>query len=120
MKKILVKMFRLPLGAFAGLFTLGAVSSYAAEAELVPPEQDYYLHTNQRINDFHELAWVDTPGDMLVSDALTVEAWVFWEGSDLAEIQELENRNRDAMTLFCGQRANGIHCDIENLGGHQA
>ena len=69
-----------------------------ANAQLVPPAQDLYLHVYQKA-DFccgnddwgivsqHELAWVDTPGNLIVSNALTVEAWVLWEGSDFEEVQ---------------------------------
>ena len=86
----------------------GAICSKAAEPALTPPQQDYYLHTKQKVTDQHELAWVETPGDLLVSDAVTVEAWVYWEGSDLTEIEELANLDWDKMTLFCGQRAYGF------------
>jgi hypothetical protein len=39
---------------------------------------------------------------------LTVEAWVFWEGSDWQEIQAATGTDVDFMTLFCGQRAYGF------------
>jgi len=99
------------------LFALGVISSHAAQPGLTPPAQDYYLHTNQRIHDRHELAWVETPGSLIVSNALTVEAWVYWEGTDLTETDELTNRDRQQMTLFCGQHAYGFYHDAKHLGG---
>jgi len=91
-----------------------------ASAQLVPPPQDAYLHFTQRA-DFgdpnvppfaeaiHELAGVETPGDLTVSDALTVEAWVLWEDSDWEEAQAATGIDTDTMTLFCGQGAYGFH-----------
>jgi len=99
----------------------------AASAQLVPPPQDLFLHVYQKVDfccgkiddnmsgfDFwashsrHELAWVDTPGDQIVSDALTVEAWVLWEGSDFEEAQAATGVDMDRMTLFCGQKSYGF------------
>jgi len=117
MKRVFLMVFHLSLVSFASLFNLGVISSYAAE--LVPPAQDYYLHVSQKIElsggvaawdvSAHELAWVETPGDLTVSDALTVEAWVLWDGSDLEEIQLATGIDLNRMTLFCGQRAYGFY-----------
>jgi len=86
----------------------------------VPPAQDAYLHFTQRASFHnldlapftevnHDLAGVETPGDLIVSDALTVEAWILWEGSDWDEVQAATGIDMDTMTLFCGQRAYGFH-----------
>ena len=47
---------------------------------------------------------METPGDLTVSDALTVEAWVLWDGIDLEEIQLATGIDLNRMTLFCGQK----------------
>jgi hypothetical protein len=119
MKKVFLMVFRLSLVSFACLLILGVTFSPLAEAQPQPPEQDYYLHFSQKIElsggvaawdvSGHELAWVETPGDLTVSDALTVEAWVLWDGSDLEEIQLATGIDLNRMTLFCGQRAYGFY-----------
>jgi hypothetical protein len=123
-KKAFLMAFRLSLVAFASLFNLGAISSYAAE--LVPPAQDYYLHFNQwplinpggGLNPFHhQHAAVDTPGDLFVSDALTVEAWILWEGTDLEEIQAATGIDLDKMTLLCGQNNYGFRYRSDGIEG---
>jgi len=120
-------VFRITFGAVACLLSFCPVFSSLAEAQLLPPEQDYYLHVYQRVNFCcgavddakngidqwafgarHEFAWVETPGDLIVSDALTVETWVLWEGSDFEEVQAASGVDMDKMTLFCGQRAYGF------------
>ena len=119
MKKVFLMVLRLSLVFFACLLILGVTFSPLAEAQLQPPPQDYYLHVSQKIElsggvaawdaSGHELAWVETPGDLTVSDALTVEAWVLWDGSDLEEIQLATGIDLNRMTLFCGQRAYGFY-----------
>ncbi len=68
----------------------------ATEHELIPPEQNHYLQFYQsptemngrtEIGNTNTFAWVETTGDLIVSDSLTVEAWVLWEGSDFEEFQ---------------------------------
>jgi len=119
MKKVFLMVFRLSLVSFACLLILGVTYPRLAEAQLQPPAQDYYLHFSQSIElrfGFsalgaapHELAWVETPGDLIVDNALTVEAWVFWDGSDLEELQLASGIDLNRMTLFCGQRAYGFY-----------
>jgi len=80
----------------------------AANAQLVPPQQDHFLHFWQRPEGalgVDQFAYVDTPGNLIVSNALTVEAWVFWEGTDWQELQAATGADLDFMTLLCGQRA---------------
>jgi len=107
------------------LLTLLVMGS--ADAQLVPPSQDHYLHVYQKVDfccgkiddnmsgfDFwashsqHEIAWVQNPGNLIVSETLTVEAWVLWEGSDFEEAQAATGVNMDRMTLFCGQKSYGF------------
>jgi hypothetical protein len=119
MQKVFLMVFRLSLVSFACLLILGVTFSHLAEAQLQPPQQDYYLHVSQKIildggvaawdSSGSELAWVETPGNLTVSDALTVEAWVLWDGSDLEELQLATGIDLNRMTLFCGQRAYGFY-----------
>ena len=67
---------RIPAKVFMCLSALCATYLAAGEPELRPPEQDYYLHFDQELQ-LHEIAWVESPGDLIVRDALTVEAWVY-------------------------------------------
>jgi len=80
----------------------------SANAQLAPPPQDLYFHFDQWPTGTTEHAYADTPGNLIVSDALTVEAWVLWEGSDFEEIQSATGTDMDFMTLLCGQRAYGF------------
>jgi len=80
-----------------------------ANAQLVPPQQDHFLHLEQRpTRGGNQNAFADTPGNLIVSDALTVEAWVLWDGSDLEEVQAATGTDMDFMTFLCGQRAYGF------------
>ena len=82
----------------------------------LPPDQDYYLHFSQfRVTG--EAAWAPTPGELVVSDTLTVEAWVLWEGSDFEEFQAATGIDRDQMSLFCGQRAYGFQYRFDGAEG---
>jgi len=92
----------------------------SASAQLVPPQQDYFLHFSQRhdgiVGGFDQFAYVDTPGSLIVSNALTIEAWVYWEGSDFEEMQAATGTDMDFMTLLCGQRAYGFQYRFD---GHE-
>ena len=77
-----------------------------ASAQLVPPPQDFYLQLSQQpdgASGLDDYAYVDTPGTLITGNTLTVEAWVFWEGSDFEEIQTATGTDMDFMTLLCGQ-----------------
>ena len=84
---------------------------------ILPPEQDYYLHHSQYPHWKGEVAWVQTPGDLVVNDTLTVEAWVLWEGSDYEEFQAATGIDADQMSLMCGQRAYGFQYRIDGVEG---
>ena len=127
MKKVFLMVFRLSLVSFTCLLILSVTFSHLAEAQLQPPTQDYYLHFDQSptidfvgggLNPYkHQHAAVDTPGDLIVSDALTVEAWVLWEGSDLEEIQAVTGIDTDRMTLLCGQSKYGFRYRSDGIEG---
>ncbi len=71
----------------------------ATEHELMPPEQDYYLHFYQSPTGMN--------GRTEIGNTNTF-AWVLWEGSDFEEFQAATGIDMDQMTLLCGQRAYGF------------
>ena len=95
----------------AGICAVFVLFTTPAQSGISPPSQDYYLNVLQSANfccgedlwgGGHQIAWVDQSGVPLVSEALTVEAWVLWEDSDFGELEAITGSDLDRMTLFCG------------------
>ena len=61
------------------------------------------------MNGSHEVAIAGGHENVIGSgEALTIEAWVRWESSDLTEVAQATGIDIDRMTLFCGSRAWGF------------
>ncbi len=53
-------------------------------------------------------AWAEPPGELLVRDVLTIEAWVLWEGGRHEEIAAATGIDIGKGGILCGQRAHGF------------
>lgn len=85
-------VFRIALVAFVCLSAFNIPSLFAGEPKLLPPAQNYYLHLVQSASlglgfRYGTFAWVDTPGDLIVSEALTVETTTQSRHSDDVELR---------------------------------
>lgn len=117
MKKSPFELLCIKAGVIIFVSTFCVTSLMAGESEFVPPDQDYYLHFSQYPNfccdgdalenGSHDFVWlwdilpeVQRRPDGSWTDALTIEAWVFWETSDLQEIQAATGLDIDRMTLL--------------------
>lgn len=113
------------------IFTLLAGAGSALDAQpLEPPKAKYYLQfykVHPGPNRSTPL-WAPDNGQQIVSDAVTVEAWVKWDGRALMETDGGSQESEGHQTLLCGQGAYGFRYDgtaeawtffLETTGGYR-
>ena len=92
---------------------LAGVGSTLDAQPLEPPNTKYYLQfykVHPGPNQSTPL-WAADNGQQMVSDAVTVEAWVKWDGRALMETVGGAQESEGHQTLLCGQGAYGFRYD---------